>query len=173
MDWAVAETMKTDSAYAGKLDPDRIIAAGNSCGGVTAMELAAQDTRVRSVFVLSGSSALGASDEEILEAISVPVAVVVGNPDEDIAAPNALMDYELLPMNVPAMVVSRSSGDHPTVSTDVNISGDVADIALNWFDFSLFGLQDATNKLTSSVVCDKCESSVWSVKSKNFDALKL
>lgn len=51
IDWALEQAAA--GPYAGMLDTDRIIAAGNSCGGVTALGIAAEDDRVAAVFVLA------------------------------------------------------------------------------------------------------------------------
>ena len=58
VDWAFSENGRKRSPYHNRLDPKGIVAAGNSRGGVTAVQLAAQDQRVHAVFVLSGSSTL-------------------------------------------------------------------------------------------------------------------
>ncbi len=90
IDWALAQAVGQSPPYAGNLDAARIVAAGNSCGGVTALELTAKDDRISAAFVLSGSSAIGSSNAAVVDALQVPVGFVVGNPAEDIAAPNAI-----------------------------------------------------------------------------------
>lgn len=171
VDWVVAQATTAGSPYAGKLDTTRIAAAGNSCGGVTALGLAAGDPRVRSVFVLSGSSALAATDANVMRAISAPVGYVVGG-FEDIAAGSAAADYDALPAGVPGMLVSRSSGDHVLVSTDATILAQEAEIALNWMDLCLYGTAEAFTRLTSATVCAGCATGVWTLKSKNLASLK-
>lgn len=46
IDWALKQNETPDSPYFGAIDTKRVIAAGNSCGGVTALGLAAEDPRV-------------------------------------------------------------------------------------------------------------------------------
>ena len=169
IDWALeqAET----GPYAGMLDVDRIVAAGNSCGGITALGLASRDDRVASVFVLSGSSAFFGADAMVIGGISVPVGYVVGG-SEDIAGANAAADYDALADGIPAMIVSRSSGDHMTVSTDMTILPQVAEIALNWMDLTLYGTKEAAEALNSPTVCSGCEQGVWTLKSKNLEQLE-
>jgi predicted dienelactone hydrolase len=55
IDWATAQN--ASGPLAGKLDLGKVVAAGNSCGGITSLQLASTDARVKAVFVLSGSSA--------------------------------------------------------------------------------------------------------------------
>jgi predicted dienelactone hydrolase len=171
VDWALEAAEKDGSPYAGKLDKTRIVAAGNSCGGVTALGVAASDKRVKSVFVLSGSSALASTDARIMSAISAPVGYIVGGA-EDIAAPNASADYDAMTSGVPAMIVNRSSGDHVLVSTDATILAQEAAIALDWMDLCLYGTPAAHDALTSATICSGCDPGIWKLKSKNLDALK-
>jgi hypothetical protein len=138
---------------------------------VTALGVAAKDQRVKAVYVLSGSSALGSSDRAAMGAISVPVGYVVGGPDEDIAYAAANMDYDLLEDGVPGMVVNRSMGDHVTVSTDETILPQHAEIALNWMDLAIYGTREAAETLKSPTLCTGCQAGVWTLKSKNLDML--
>lgn len=171
VDWVMAEAKKAGSPYFGKLDTDRIVAAGNSCGGVTALGVAAKDDRVRTVFVLSGSSALGSTDKNIMNGISVPVGYIVGG-TEDIARANAFSDYEALGDRVPAMVVNRSTGEHQTVSTDAAILAEEARISLDWMDLAFYGNDEAYTALTSATVCPGCQAGVWTLTAKRLADLR-
>ena len=77
------------------------------------------------------------------------------------------MDYDLLPAKVPAMVVQRASGDHPTVSTNKDMQRDEAEMALNWFRATLYHDKAAARTLTT-VICDGCDPKIWTATSKNF-----
>lgn len=170
IDWVLEQANKPGSPYAGKIDTTMIVAAGNSCGGVTAMELASKDPRVRAVFVLSGSSAVGSANAAVVNAIKVPVGFVVGHAQEDLAAANALMDYQLL--KTPTMLVNRSAGDHLTVSTDTMVLPEVAEIALNWMDLSLYGNKQAAAALKAPNVCAKCTAGMWTLRGKMLETLE-
>jgi dienelactone hydrolase len=169
IDWALQQA-DAEGMYQGKLDKDRIVAAGNSCGGVTALGLTAEDERVASVFVLSGSSAFAGANTAVMSAIKVPVGYVVGGP-EDIAGANATADYEALAADVPAMIISRNMGDHMTVSTDTMILPEVAEMALNWMDLTLYGTPEAAAALTSATVCEGCTAGTWSLEARLLDTL--
>lgn len=171
VDWALAEANRAGSPYAGKLDTTRIVPAGNSCGGVTALGLAARDDRVKSVFVLSGSSALAGTNLQIMGSIDAPVGYIVGGA-EDIAAPNATADYAAMAAGVPGMIVNRSNGDHVRVSTDATILSQEADIALDWMDLSLYGTPAAHAALTSATVCTQCDAGTWTLNAKGLDGLR-
>ena len=168
IDWAFKQAEA--GPYAGKLDTKRVVAAGNSCGGITALGLTAKDMRVSAVFVLSGSSAIGRADMNVIGKIKVPVGYVVGG-SQDIAGGNASSDYAALAAGIPAMIVSRSSGDHRTVSTDMMILDDVAEIALSWMDLSLYGTREAADLLKSPTVCSFCTAGDWKLMSKNLETL--
>jgi hypothetical protein len=102
---------------------------------------------------------------------TVPVGYVVGGRD-DIAGANASADYDALKAEIPAMIVSRSTGDHVTVSTDMAVLDDVAEIALNWIDLALYGTKQAAEALTAANVCSICDAGMWKLKSKNLEKLQ-
>jgi hypothetical protein len=170
LDWAVAQAGMAGGPYNGKLDLDRIAAAGNSCGGISSLGLASMDPRVTAVFVLSGSSAVGSPNKTVINGIKVPVAYVVGG-TEDIARSNAEADYQAFAAGIPAMMVKRSSGDHLMISNNAMVMIDAADISVNWLDLTLFGLQGALDALKTPTVCGGCQSGLWTVTSKNLETL--
>jgi|SRR5215831_16876692 len=174
IDWAIKENGNPSSPYSKHLDINRIVAAGNSCGGMTSLTLAARDSRVKSVFILSGSSVGPNPTTEtanaVMSKVSAPVVFVVGGP-EDMARKPATLDYSLLHDGIAAMVVSRSSGEHRTVSTDPAIQSDAADIGVNWFRATLFGDKKAIEELRTNI-CEKCDRNTWSAESKNLGAAK-
>jgi predicted dienelactone hydrolase len=170
IDWVVAQAGMAGSPYNGKLDLDRIAVGGNSCGGITSLGLASMDSRVAAVFVLSGSTAMGSPNKTVVNGIKVPVAYVVGG-TEDIARANAEADYQAFAATLPAMMVKRSSGDHLMISNNAMVMADAADISSNWLDLSLFGLQPALDALKAPTVCTGCQSGLWTLTSKNLEAL--
>ena len=173
IDWAIDQNKRGVGPYSRHLDVHRIVAAGNSCGGITALGLAAEDDRVSTVFVLSGSSiGPGASREAaaaIMEKIEAPVGFVVGGA-EDIASAQADQDYDVQPAGVPGYVAHRAEGDHPAVSTTESILVDeVAEISVNWFDLALFG-DAAARKALLHDPCD-CPPDLWTVRAKHLGKL--
>jgi len=170
IDWVAKQNETQGSPYYGRVDTKRIVAAGNSCGGVTALQLTARDPRVAAVFVLSGSSAVGSVDQNAMKAIKVPVGYIVGG-TEDIAAANAAGDYAALTAGVPGMIVSRSTGDHVTVSTTPAILAEEARIALDWLDLALYGQPQALETLTSPTVCTGCQPGTWKLTAKHLETL--
>jgi hypothetical protein len=169
IDWAVQEN--ESGPYAGKLDLERIIVAGNACGGLTALEVAASDPRPAGVFVLSGSSATSGVDAALLASISKPVGYIVGGA-QDSASRGATADFAALKDELPAMIVRRREGDQQAVSSDARILAEEAEIALNWMDLLLYGTAQAYDALTSPNVCVRCTPGDWKLDAKNLETLK-
>lgn len=168
IDWIVAEHERAGSPYRGRFDLDRIVAAGNSCGGIVSLALASMDDRVKSVFVLSGSSGFTPETAAaVMGNILVPVGYIVGGP-EDIANGFARQDLEYLPAGVAGYFVERFEGDHFLVSTDPDILADVAEISTNWIDFTLSGNPRVQQTLLEHP-CDGCEPGTWLIESRDLD----
>jgi hypothetical protein len=91
--------------------------------------------------------------------------------DEDIAKANAVGDYEAFPDGVPAVVYSRSSGDHVLISSDRTVIAQGAEIALNWFDLTLYGTKAALDVLTKPEPCSTCMPGLWTMTAKNLETL--
>ena len=102
------------------------------------------------VFVLSGSSIGPRATREqaarVIDKVDVPLGFAVGGTD-DIARPQALQDIDLLAPGVPGYIAMRSTGDHVKVSTDPAIQAQVAEIGINWMDFTLNGNDEASHRL--------------------------
>lgn len=165
IDWAFNE-----SPYSDMLDTNGIVAAGNSCGGITALELTANDERVAAVFVLSGSSGVGKTDLETMQAITVPVGYVEGGPTDQ-TRKRAESDYAAMDQTLPAMFVTRDVAGHVTISTDVAMLEETADIAHHWLDLVLYGNSDSYDELNSENVCSDCTPGKWSLTSRNLERL--
>jgi len=169
IDWAIEQDVRAGGPYAGHLDVDRVAAAGNSCGGITSLTLAGDDSRVRAVFVLSGSSVGPNATREqaagVMDKVTVPVGFAVGGP-EDIAASQADQDFDLLAPGVPGFVAKRANGDHITVSTDVAILVEVAEIGVNWIDYALTGNHTARRNLVDRP-SPSSALDTWTVQAKH------
>jgi hypothetical protein len=168
IDWAF--TQNSSGPWAGKLDLTKVVASGNSCGGITSLHLAGEDPRVTNVFVLSGSSigpgASRAQAATVMDEVKVPVGFVTGGPG-DVSRAQVNQDFDLLAPGLPGFVASRNQGDHVTVSTTVSILAEVSEISLHWFDYTLFHDASARQALTTNP-CGTCAPGVYTVKTKGF-----
>lgn len=173
IDWVEKETANRAGPFGGKLDMNRLVVGGNSCGGISSINLSAKDKRPDAIYVLTGSSigprAEKAEVEALMGKITIPTIWIVGGP-EDIARPAANMDYEAMPAGVPAMVIERASGDHILVSNSPVVHVDAAQIGLLWFKAILDKDRAALATLTSKG-CAQCDPAVWpTIKAKNLAA---
>lgn len=168
LDWAEKANAE-GGRFAGKLDTQRMVVGGNSCGGVTAFKVAGADKRPKAIFIVSGSILLPGVKEEERKAsagkVALPTLYIVGGP-EDIARTQARLEYDSLNPDLPAVLIERNSGDHGAVSTDPDIQLDEAAMAINWFRTILYGDKDAANELAAKGFA-AADPKVWSVRSKN------
>lgn len=171
LDWAEQANAK-GGIYAGKLDTKRMVVAGNSCGGITAVNASWRDPRPKSIFIVSGAANMPNVTEERRKTdagrIAIPVLYIVGGA-EDIARKPVEAEYAALRSSLPAVLVRRSSGDHLKISNDPAVQVEEAAIGLNWFKATLYGDRAAARELAARG-CAACDPAVWSVENRNFSA---
>lgn len=168
LDWAIAEHNRDGSRFQGKLRPDAAAAAGHSCGGLQAIELAA-DPRIKTVLVHnSGVFNDGASpisgmrvDKSMLQRFHSPVIYILGGPN-DIAYANGMDDFERLPP-VPAVLADLPVGHGGTFSEPMG--GAVAHVAVDWLEWQLKGDKTAARTFVGAN-CRLCTGTAWSIKRK-------
>lgn len=128
---------------------------------------------MQGVFVLSGSSVgPGASEEDaaaVMDLVSVPVAYVVGGP-EDIATDQAHQDYRLLGNGIAGYLAQRAEGDHLEVSTNTGIVDEAAEIGLHWLDLIFHGTATPADALAEHP-CPSCDADLWTIGAKHLDSL--
>lgn len=168
IDWAARANAARGGPYAGKLDLGRVMAAGNSCGGISSLNLAARDSRVKAVLVLTGSSVGPGAPRDMVEPVmskvAAPTVWIVGGA-EDIARKAAELDFELLPKGTPGALVRRTSGDHGYISRTPGALDAAGQIGPLWIRANLYGDRAAARALATRI-CDACDAAVWSVQSK-------
>jgi hypothetical protein len=172
IDWALAENSRAGSAYFGHINPKWIAVAGWSCGGLQALEIAA-DPRVQSVLIhSSGIFASGGNPipgititKEALAKLHTPTIYILGGPS-DIAYKNGMDDFSKI-TTVPVMVANLDVG-HGGTFMEPN-GGREASVAVSWLDWTLKGDQLAAKRFTGPD-CGLCKDSAWQVERKNFPA---
>lgn len=170
IDWALAENARPGSAYFGKIDPAAVGVAGFSCGGIHALELAA-DPRVKALIMQN--SGMFPDDSKIFQGLKVnkatlqtlrmPVLYILGGPT-DIAYENGMDDFNRI-NQVPVMVVSNNAG-HGGDFIKPN-GGPSASVAAKWFDWQLRADKEAEKYFVGSD-CGICKDPEWKVERKNF-----
>lgn len=173
IDWALAENTRKGSPYFGRIDPQQIAVSGWSCGGLQALEIAA-DPRVRAVivhnsgiFIPNGNPSpipgmtITKSD---LKKLHTPVLYILGGPT-DIAYANGMDDFKTIDA-VPAMVANLDVG-HGGTFFEPN-GGRAASVAASWLDWQLKGDSQAAKRFTGPD-CGLCKDATWKVERKKMD----
>jgi dienelactone hydrolase len=172
IDWALAENARAGSPYFGRIDPKWIAVSGWSCGGLQALEIAA-DPRVRTVIIHnSGIFSPGANpipgmdlSKALLQKLHTPTLYILGGPT-DIAFANGMDDFKQI-NTVPVMVVNLDVGHGGTfLQPD---GGRAASVAVSWLDWQLKGDSQAAKRFVGAD-CGLCTDPQWQVQRKNMDA---
>jgi dienelactone hydrolase len=172
IDWALAENARTGSAYFGRIDAKQVAVSGWSCGGLQALQIAA-DPRVRAVIIHnSGIFAAGANpipgmaiDKTALKSLHTPILYILGGPT-DIAYANGMDDFKRIDA-VPAMVASLDVGHGGTfLQAD---GGRAASVAASWLDWQLKGDLQAARRFAGAD-CGLCKDPQWKVERKKISA---
>ncbi len=168
IDWAIAENGRVGSTLRGKVATGSIAAAGHSCGGLQAIEVAA-DPRVKTLLVHnSGIFNDGANpipgikaSKDMLGKIHSPVIYILGG-ESDIAWPNGTDDFARLAA-VPAVLASLPVGHGGTFSEPMG--GAVAHVAVDWLEWQLKGDTVAARTFVGEN-CRLCTGTDWSLERK-------
>jgi dienelactone hydrolase len=171
IDWAYAENARAGSPFYHRLDLNRLAVAGHSCGGLQALQVAA-DPRVHAVVIHnSGVFADGSNpirgmevDKSILKKLHTPVLYILGGP-KDVAYPNGMDDFAKID-TVPVMVANLAVG-HGGTFTKPN-GGLVAQVAIKWLDWQLSG-DKAAAKTFVGKDCGLCTDPAWTVDRKRIE----
>lgn len=168
IDWALAEGRRKGSALFGRIDPRAIAVGGHSCGGLQALQLAA-DPRVRTVMVHnSGIFTDGTNpirgltvSKDLLKTLRTPVIYFLGGPS-DIAHPNGTDDFKRID-HVPAVLLQSQVGHGGTFGKPHG--GAVAAVSVDWLEWQLRGDRSAARTFTG-VNCRLCTAADWTIERK-------
>jgi dienelactone hydrolase len=171
IDWALAENTRPGSPYFGRINPKWVAVSGWSCGGLQAMQIAA-DPRVHAVILhnsglfAKGSNPIPGYDagKEPLEKLHTPILYVLGGPT-DIAYANGMDDFKQI-NTVAVMVVNEDTG-HGGTFLQPN-GGPAASVAVSWLDWQLKGDKTAATRFTGRD-CGLCKDPQWKVERKRID----
>jgi hypothetical protein len=169
--WATAENDRAGSKYYKHLNTTKIAVMGQSCGGVQAIEVAA-DSRITTAMIwnsglfaqpsdMGGGKTLSKKD---LESIHVPMAYISGD-STDIAHNNANADFEYI-KSIPVFRAWERGVGHGGTYNQPN-GGEFAGIAVAWLNWQLKGDQKAA-LMFRGADCGLCVNPKWVVQTKNF-----
>jgi hypothetical protein len=171
IDWALAENARPASPYFGRINPEWVAVSGWSCGGLQAMQIAA-DPRVHAIILHnSGLFPKGANPipgfdvgKEPLKKLHTPILYVLGGPS-DIAYANGMDDFKQIDA-VAVMVVNEDTG-HGGTFLQPN-GGPAASVAVSWLDWQLKGDKSAAQRFIGTD-CGLCKDSQWTVERKRIE----
>ncbi|MEP7005790.1 MAG: hypothetical protein ABI810_07395 [Sphingomonas bacterium] len=171
VDWAYAENGCHGSPFFHRLDLNKLAVAGHSCGGLQAIEAAA-DPRVHAVIINnSGIFADGTNpiaglnvDKALLRKLHTPIFYILGGPT-DIAYANGMDDVARID-TVPVMVANLAVGHGGTFSQPNG--GVVAQVSVKWLDWQLSGDKVAAKSFVGKD-CGLCTDPQWTVARKRID----
>ena len=174
IDWALAENSRAGSKYFHRINPDWIAVSGWSCGGLQALEIAA-DPRVRTAVIHnSGIFSPGANpipgmsiSKSDLRKLHSPVIYILGGPT-DIAYANGMDDFKTID-TVPVMAANLDVG-HGGTFIQPN-GGRAASVAVSWLDWQLKGDPEAAKRFTGDD-CGLCKNPDWTLQKKGWPATR-
>ena len=168
IDWALAQNADVKSPYHARIDTQAIAISGFSCGGLQALQIAA-DPRVKTLIVMNSGifkdSTQGINgirvDKTLLGKIHTPTFYVLGG-ETDIAYANGMDDVERI-NHVPVYVGNLAVG-HGGTYWDAN-GGKAAAAVVAWLNWQLRGDQEAAKMFTGKD-CGLCRDPAWKFAAK-------
>jgi len=159
INWAV----KNPAAAKYSIDTSRIGTAGQSCGGIQALHVGAEDSRVK-LITLFNSGSLNAKDSAMARKVAVPIGYFLGG-TSDIAYNNGQKDYNNnLSPKIPALLATINTGHMGTYQkTNGGTSGKAA---VAWFNWQF--KNDSNSKALLMSPGSALTKDGWSVKHRNF-----
>nr|ALG05354.2 hypothetical protein 5H7_053 [uncultured bacterium 5H7] len=170
LDWAIAESSRKGSNYAGRIDPRAVAFSGHSCGGILSIQIA-NDPRVKTLIIHNSGvfpnnpqrPTLITDKAWLQDRLHTPIIYIVGN-ETDVGHPVALDDFARI-AKVPVFLGQLDVG-HGGTFRQPN-GGLAAKAAVAWLDWQLRGDRRAGAQFIGAD-CGLCRDSAWKVQRKGF-----
>jgi hypothetical protein len=171
LDWAFAENAREGSPLQGKIDTDNVAMMGISCGGVLALQNAA-DPRIDTIGVWNaglqppqdGAPAGRFPTSEVLADLHGPTLYINGG-EVDFMYEAARGNFEAID-HVPVFYGARDNAGHSATYFHP-AGGEFANVAVAWLKWTLKGDEDAGRMFTGAD-CTLCGDPNWETASKGF-----
>lgn len=169
INWAIAQDSDKSSQYYQKLDTGKIAAAGMSCGGLQALEVA-PDPRISTTMVCnsgilsnpgSGKGGMPNLTKAHLEKLHTPVIYILGG-EKDIAYNNGMDDFRRI-NNLPIVAANLNVGHGGTYSRPHG--GEFAKVATAWLQWQLKDDKEAAGMFVGDP-CGLAKVEGWKVEKK-------
>ena len=152
------------------MDPAAVAISGYSCGGLQALQIAA-DPRVKTLVVMNsgifndGTQGISGIDvsKSLLERIHTPTLYILGG-ETDIAYANGMDDFRRI-RQVPAFVGNLIGVGHGGTYWQPN-GGKAAAAVVAWLDWQLRGDRKGA-QLFEGPDCTICKDPAWTIERRN------
>lgn len=164
LDWVSQQASNPSSSYYGKIDEEKIAAAGHSCGGAQVLANAA-DKRLKTYLILNagmGKMTMADASAKSLANLHGPVLYLVGG-TRDVAWQNAQLDYKAI-KKVPVVLADNTKSGHGGTYEQPN-GGANSRMVRAWLDWQLKG---AKGPETIFIGGDLKDYPDWTITHKNF-----
>lgn len=164
LDWVSQQASNPSSPYYGKIDEEKIAAAGHSCGGAQVLANAA-DKRLKTYLILNagmGKMTMADASAKSLANLHGPVLYLVGG-TRDVAWQNAQLDYKAI-KKVPVVLADNTKSGHGGTYEQPN-GGANSRMVRAWLDWQLKG---AKGPATIFIGGDLKDYPDWTITHKNF-----
>ncbi|HEX6636630.1 MAG TPA: hypothetical protein VF033_03140 [Steroidobacteraceae bacterium] len=169
LDWALAQNEDARSPLHGRIDTQAVAISGFSCGGLQALQIAA-DPRVKTLIVMNSGifkdSTQGINGIDVSKAllamIHSPTLYILGG-ETDIAYANGMDDFERID-HVPVFVGNLLGVGHGGSYWQPN-GGKAAAAVVAWLNWQLRGDAEAA-KMFMGKDCGLCRDPAWEFRAK-------
>jgi dienelactone hydrolase len=164
VDWVMQQNANAFGKFNNKIDLGHVVVMGHSCGGGLAIQEAAQDSRVSALGIwFSGAGLTRGNDAGLLEKIKVPVLIISGAEDLDVAYGNAKSTFERID-SVPVFYGWRDELEHIGTFGAAN-GGELGAITVKWLDWQTRSNPEA-GKVFKGTSCTLCKDPAWHIQKK-------
>jgi len=162
LDWIDQQATTETSPYFGKIDNQKIAAAGHSCGGAQVICNAA-DQRLKTYLILNagmGKMEMAGASRKSLKNLHAPILYLVGG-TSDVAWKNAQMDYDAI-KHVPVVLADNTTSGHQG-TYEQPLGGANSRMVRSWLDWQLKGKTEHSDLFFGSNLQGYDN---WTIKSK-------
>ncbi len=164
LDWVCQQADDPASSYYKRINPEKIAAAGHSCGGAQVLANAA-DPRLKTYVILNagmGEMEMAGASSKSLKQLHAPVLYIVGGTG-DVAWQNAQLDYKAI-KKIPVVLADNTRSGHGGTYGEAN-GGANSRMVRSWLNWQLKGNKSYDKLFLQG---DLTDYDGWTIEQKNF-----